>query len=453
MERDAVPGTTPAVSSVAPGVSSVDDVERPATTRRRPFGSNPQVGARGTETEQKIFDAALEVFAEVGFNNARIELITQRAGCSRPAFYQYFSSKDEVFWKLARELGRRLVVLGRSLEKVGPDEAGLATLATWMDDFTTLYQSYAPLFTAFQSASRDHLELARESNAFSERLDTALLRAFGRGPRRRDQALASGMAAVIIRCNFYWDSMAASDTLDRARLTDGLARATHRLFHGPIVGVNFDPPEPPRTRAASAGPTFGPLPSTLDTQPLRARGRATRQRMLDAGAQVLPARGYHAARIDDIVATADVSHGSFYRYFSDKDDFFKALAEQTGAEMIELLERFPIDGDRVALRTWLEDWFESYRSNGGVITTWQELQEAGGELVAYSQQVAIVIVTGLIGMLEQRGHADALLDALVLLALIERLPYRTYTLNYTTPRAAIDAAATIVRRSILGLEG
>lgn len=448
MDRDAVAGT-------AAGSLGALDVDPSATTRRRPFGSNPQVGARGTETEQKILDAALEVFAEVGFNNARIESITQRAGCSRPAFYQYFSSKDEVFWKLARDLGRRLVLLARSLPTIAADGAGLATLAAWMDEFTTLYQTNAPLFTAFQSATRDHLELARASNAFGDRLDTALLRAFGRGARRRDQALASGMAAVLIRCNFYWDSMTAGDTLDRARLTDGLARATHRLFHGPIAKVNIEPERIARRRAGTATeaqpPKFARLEPLRDVPPLRARGRATRQRMLDAGARVLPTRGYHAARIDDIVATAEVSHGSFYRYFDDKDDFFRALAEQTGNEMIGLLERLPVDGDRATLGSWLAEWFDSYRTNGGVITTWQELQEAGGDLVAYSQDVAGVIVSGLVGTFEARAHPDPLFDALVLLALIERLPYRTYTLNYTTPRAAIDAAATIIRRSILGL--
>ena len=98
-------------------------------TRRRPFGSNPLVGERGSETERRIFQGALEVFAEVGFNEARVELITQRAGCSRPAFYQYFSSKDDVFWKLARELGGKLVDLGRRLEPIGPDTEGVERLA------------------------------------------------------------------------------------------------------------------------------------------------------------------------------------------------------------------------------------------------------------------------------------------------------------------------------------
>ena len=64
---------------------------------------------------------------------------------------------------------------------------------------------------------------------------------------------------------------------------------------------------------------------------LRPAGEQTRQRLLDAGAAVLPDRGYHDARVDDIVEAAGVSHGSFYRYFENKDDFFRVLAEQASA--------------------------------------------------------------------------------------------------------------------------
>jgi AcrR family transcriptional regulator len=419
--------------------------------RRAPFGANPLVGARGSETERRIFQGALEVFAEVGFHEARVELITQHAGCSRPAFYQYFSSKDDVFWKLAADLSRQLNDLGRRLPTITTDDEGVAALATWITDFVSLYGAYSPIFTAFQAASRENDTLAQDSTTVSSRLDTALLQAFGRRNRGKDQALASGMAAVLIRCSFYWESMTASDPVERPRLVDGLARVVHRTFHGPIGGVNIEGhrKRPPRKGAGSFMPEL-PLPD--GDRPLRPRGAQTRRKILDAGATVLPSRGYHEARVDDIVATAGVSHGSFYRYFGDKDDFFRALAQEAGAQMVELLGRFPGHGDADELRTWLDEWFDSYQANGGVITTWQEMQEAGSELVEFSQQVAATIVTGLVAMLDTRGYGDSLVDALILLALLERLPYRAFTLGYTTRNAAIDATVTIVRRGLLGQE-
>ena len=49
---------------------------------------------------------------------------------------------------------------------------------------------------------------------------------------------------------------------------------------------------------------------------LRAQGRKTMRKLLDAGMTVFERRGYHAARVDDIVKVARTSHGTFYLYFA-----------------------------------------------------------------------------------------------------------------------------------------
>jgi AcrR family transcriptional regulator len=55
-----------------------------------------------------------------------------------------------------------------------------------------------------------------------------------------------------------------------------------------------------------------------DLPPTR-KGQATREKLLVAAERVFGALGYEAARIADIVAEANVSHGLFYRHFADKD--------------------------------------------------------------------------------------------------------------------------------------
>jgi AcrR family transcriptional regulator len=413
--------------------------------RRPPFGSNPLVGERGTDTQRRILVAALEVFAEVGFNEARVELITERAGTSRPAFYQYFSSKDDVFWKLAAQLGHDMVELADQLGRVTSDAAGLAALADWIDDFMRLYDAYAPVFTAFQAASRDHKPLARSSHGISDRMGDALLRAFGTRRAGRNASLATGWVAVLIRCSFYSQAMTGLNA--RRPLVDGLAQLTHRLFAGPIDGVNVV-----RTGAPPASPSAGPPPElpTDDSRVLRPRGEKTRQRLLEAGATVLPARGYHDARVDDIVEAAGVSHGTFYRYFENKDDFFRVLAEGASARMIELLDAFDAGADTAQLRLWLRDWFATYESNGGVISTWQEMR-TDDDLAMFSEQVAVSVLARLVKVLEGRDFGDPTIDAVALLALIERLPYSVYTLQFADQADAIEAMITIIRRGFLGL--
>ena len=69
------------------------------------------------------------------------------------------------------------------------------------------------------------------------------------------------------------------------------------------------------------------------TRELRAQGRKTMRRLLDAGMRVFADRGFHAARVDDIVRAARTSHGTFYLYFTNKEDLLRALATECGHEI------------------------------------------------------------------------------------------------------------------------
>ena len=63
--------------------------------------------------------------------------------------------------------------------------------------------------------------------------------------------------------------------------------------------------------------------SPVEGRELRRQGKRTMAKLTDAGMRVLSERGYHAARVDDIVRLAKVSHGTFYLYFSNKEDLFQ----------------------------------------------------------------------------------------------------------------------------------
>ncbi|MET0199452.1 MAG: TetR/AcrR family transcriptional regulator [Rhodococcus fascians] len=49
------------------------------------------------ETQRKLLDAALDVFAEAGFLNANISDIVERAGSSTGSLYHHFGGKAELF--------------------------------------------------------------------------------------------------------------------------------------------------------------------------------------------------------------------------------------------------------------------------------------------------------------------------------------------------------------------
>lgn len=62
-------------------------------------------------------------------------------------------------------------------------------------------------------------------------------------------------------------------------------------------------------------------------EPLTARGRRTREALLEAGRHLFETRGYNATTADDIADAAGVSHGTFYTWFADKDALMRALVE------------------------------------------------------------------------------------------------------------------------------
>jgi AcrR family transcriptional regulator len=66
---------------------------------------------------------------------------------------------------------------------------------------------------------------------------------------------------------------------------------------------------------------------------LTRRGAITRAKLLEAGRKAFSAYGYEAARVADVARIAGVSHGNFYRHFSDKDDLLHAVLEVLHQEL------------------------------------------------------------------------------------------------------------------------
>src|SRR3954453_2123653 len=134
-----------------------------AVLRRAPFSDNPRVGVRGQRTQQRILDAALRVFGEVGYHQCSIDTITKLAGCSRVSFYQYFESKEDVFRLLAVQVARQLNASTDLLEPVTADSAGWDTLRAWVGRYAEIYARYEPIFTAFPAAAESDTMLIGDS--------------------------------------------------------------------------------------------------------------------------------------------------------------------------------------------------------------------------------------------------------------------------------------------------
>lgn len=147
-------------------------------------------------------------------------------------------------------------------------------------------------------------------------------------------------------------------------------------------------------------PDAGELPAWLRT-PLspaqarsgrspRGRGEGTANRLVEAGRAAFWEHGYDATRVDDIVGLAGTSHGTFYRYFRNKEDLLHTLAIGCVDDMRELsrqLDRLAPPPSLEALSDWVGRFVESYARNGPVLRTWLERRDTDPLMQSLASEV------------------------------------------------------------------
>jgi AcrR family transcriptional regulator len=189
---------------------------------------------------------------------------------------------------------------------------------------------------------------------------------------------------------------------------------------------------------------------------LRAQGRRTRRRLSDAALRVFARRGYHQARVDDIVRAARTSHGTFYLYFANKEDLLRQLAIECAETLDGLAGRVPEigpdAGGRAALREYLDAFLATYGHYGVVIRAWMEQQVSDREVDRLGVQAFTHIAEAFAARLAAAGapHDEATVAALM--ALLERSSYAMTSRDLPiAPGAALDTLTTVVHRGFFAV--
>lgn len=232
----------------------------------------------------------------------------------------------------------------------------------------------------------------------------------------------------------------------------------------PTAGGEPDEANADAGRSSEAGTPSepaGPRPqgTAASARDLRARGRKTMAKLLDAGMEVLTERGYHATRVDDVVRAARTSHGTFYLYFTDKDDLVRTLAEECVEEVVAAVSDLgPVDpgpAGREQLRAWLARWNESYRRYGPVVRVWMEEHVPDPGLMRLGGRAMATITSTVEARIREAGagHVDPVLAAPAMLAMVERLFY--YVLSRAIPvddETVLDTLAVMIHRGFFGAD-
>lgn len=160
---------------------------------------------------------------------------------------------------------------------------------------------------------------------------------------------------------------------------------------------------------------------------LRPQGRETLKRLCEAAIVVFDERGYNAARIDDIVQQARTSHGTFYLYFSNKEDLFQTLVSGVTDQMRQLAgDLKSVQADRAGyeeLRSWIGRFYDLYAHYHPVIRAWTELNAQNVEMARTGAYVLRRFIDQLV-LRVQEIHplpvSDPETAALAMVSMIER---------------------------------
>ncbi|WP_286931095.1 MULTISPECIES: TetR/AcrR family transcriptional regulator [Aeromicrobium] len=180
-------------------------------------------------------------------------------------------------------------------------------------------------------------------------------------------------------------------------------------------------------------------PSVVKEVPTTVRGRRTRDSLI-AGAKIVFARdGYIGARLTDITVEAGCSTGTFYTYFTGKEEVMAAVVNDVLADMMRPgvgrlrdVETDPISTIRAAHQAY----FESYQRNAGLMVAFEqastvdphfaEMRAVRGDLFGRRNARRI-------REFQERGLVNPDLDpyliALALNAMVSRMAHRAIALK------------------------
>jgi AcrR family transcriptional regulator len=186
---------------------------------------------KGAQTRTRLLEAATAVFAEVGFLEARISDIAERAGLSHGSFYHYFDSKEQVFREVADAQEALLTAPGEQAAQPAEAPVGdLERIRRGNRRYLERYRDNGPIMGVIEEVSRydTHVNEARirRQRHYAERAEQAIrrLQAEGRADPEIDPAIAAlALGSMVGRFAELW-LIESWDDFDLDHVTEQLTR-------------------------------------------------------------------------------------------------------------------------------------------------------------------------------------------------------------------------------------
>lgn len=198
----------------------------------------------------------------------------------------------------------------------------------------------------------------------------------------------------------------------------------------------------------------------MTSPPATARGARTRAALVAAARTVLENDGFLASRLTDITTEAKCSIGTFYTYFTSKEEVFLAVMEAAQDDMLHPgMPHVEDAGDPVAvIEASNRAYFESYERNAKLMMLQEQVATIDadfrrqrlerGETFAQRNAAGIerLQVAGLVD-----AQLDPLMTARALSGMVSRLAYSSFALGMGWPMDDLVATSTRLWANALGL--
>ena len=118
--------------------------------------------------------------------------------------------------------------------------------------------------------------------------------------------------------------------------------------------------------AADRSPATPRQTTPVASAPLTARGARTRAALVKAARALFERQGYLDTNVGDIAKRARVAHGTFYTYFSSKEEIFAEVADELQHDLVHITEAEPHLESTASLSERIE------RSNRGYLRGYEQ---------------------------------------------------------------------------------
>lgn len=258
----------------------------------------------------KILDAAEKIMSEKGLTESNISEIAESAGVKDSTIYRYFKSKEDLLFSIpGRRMEDVLNNLSEQLQGIRDPISKLSKMIWFHLHFNDTYRGYARLLLLECRSNINFYQ--HQSYALIRKYAGILLGILNEGVRQK--VFRSDVNIKLVRDIIFglldWETLSCL--------------AAHEV----------------KETVSDLDDILGMILPMITIQPKGKNSEMDKpKRILRAAEKMFAQKGYYQATISEIARLSNVSEGTIYEYFQNKEDVLLSIAKQRFIEHKAALE-------------------------------------------------------------------------------------------------------------------